>query len=250
MSILVVGNWKMAPEKSIEVQKIAKTANTLARTHKKNVTIVICPPFPFLSLASKQLTIAKIGAQSVSQYTDIEHTGLVSAAMLKQIGATHVIIGHSEARAVGTTNEAVHEQLLCLLEKNITPILCVGEDMRDSQGWYLGSVKEQLETALAGVVKSALKKIVIAYEPVWSIGNDAQREASAEECAEMVLYLRKILRDRYDEKTSRLPKIIYGGSVNEKNAKSFISDGKADGLLIGRASLDSKRFTKLVRSIA
>lgn len=248
--IFLVGNWKMAPERISEAQKVAVGTAKITKYFKKQLAVIICPPFPYLSLVSKAAKGVRLGAQAVSHNTDVAHTGQVSAPILKQFGVQYCIVGHSESRLAGDTNERVHEQVLRLLDKKIIPIVCVGEQKRDSQGWYLGTVKEQIETALATVPKAALKNIIIAYEPVWAIGNKAERTATPIECQEMVIYIRKILRDRYDEKFSNVPVILYGGSVDEKNAKSFITEGKAQGLLVGRVSLELKRFTALAANIA
>ncbi len=247
--ILIVGNWKMAPEKTIDAQRLAKTTLSLSKKYKKNLSIVTCPPFIHISSVSKISKSLKLGAQTVSPSVDIAQTGAISAGMLKSFGVSYCIVGHSESRTKGETNEIVAQQTLRLLEKKITPIICIGERERDHQGWYLSEVKDQLEAVLSVIPKTAIKNVVIAYEPVWAIGAGAQREATVLECREMIIYIRKIIADHFGVKVGDAISILYGGSVDEKNAKNFIIEGKAQGHLVGRVSLDTKRFTALVRSL-
>lgn len=248
--ILLVGNWKMAPEKLAQALELAKKTALFARTYKKMVKVVVCPSFihlaPVLKLAHVPLSV---GAQSVSIETEIPNTGLVSVAQLKGVGVDYCIVGHSESRERGETNEIVQGQVVRLLEKKITPIVCIGERERDAQGWYLSVVKDQLDLLLSSVSKAAFKNIVIAYEPIWAIGKDAKREATPAECREMVIYIRKLIRDVHGEKFAAGITILYGGSVSEHNAKQFVVEGTVQGLLVGRVSLDAKRFGILAKSL-
>jgi len=240
----------MAPEKAKDAEKLAKATLKIAKQNRKKVSLVVCPPAVHLPLLQKSVKALVRGGQLAATNTDIAQTGSISSGMLKSYGAAYCIAGHSESRFAGVTNEMVRGQVLNILSKGISPILCVGEEKRDTQGWYLSSVKEQLESVLRSVPKSSSKKIVIAYEPVWAIGKNAEREATAVECEEMVIFIRKVIADIFDEKTSMIPRILYGGSVDEKNAKTFLTDGKAQGLLVGRVSLDPKRFASLVEAIS
>ena len=247
--ILIVGNWKMAPEKSSQAIDLAKKINTIAKANKKRLSIVVCPPYVYISTIAKQLKNLTLGAQSVAESIEIAQTGSVSAGMLKDYGVSYCIVGHSESRAKGQTNELVQEQVIRLLDKKIKPILCVGEKERDSHGWYLSVIKDQIESALQSVPKATVKNITIAYEPVWAIGKDALREATPEECCEMIIYIRKIIADIYGDKVASSVTVIYGGSVDETNAVDFINSGMAQGFLVGRVSLDAKRFAKLADNI-
>ena len=247
---LLVANWKMAPETAIQAVTLTKKTHAIARATKKNITTVICPPFIHLQIVSKNARNLFVGAQGVAPVPTIATTGMVSAGMLKGAGVTYCIVGHSESRARGETNDLVKEQLDRLLEKKIIPILCVGEHDRDPHGWYLSTIKDQIESALLNIPKATLKRIVIAYEPVWAIGEHATREATPVECNEMVIFIKKIIADLYDEKVASGMTILYGGSVTEINASVFVTDGGADGLLVGRVSLDPKRFGTLAQRIA
>ena len=128
----------------------------------------------------------------------------------------------------------------------IITVLCIGEKERDDEGEYTKFVKTQLLESLAGVAKKNMKNLVIAYEPVWAIGKKAKREASPEDVLEMSIFIRKVLSDAYDKKVSDMMPILYGGSINQKNATGFFIGGEIDGLLVGRASLKPAVFTKIL----
>jgi triosephosphate isomerase len=249
--ILLVGNWKMAPEKSTDALVLAKKTLEIAKTYKKNIKTVICVPaihLPFLTKSVKNTL--SIGGQGISSSIEIAQTGLISAGMLKSYGATYCIVGHSESRSRGESDTDVLGSAGFILQKGITPIICVGEKERDNHGWYLSTVKSQVETVILGLPKAQLKKIVFAYEPIWAIGSNAAREATVAECREMVIFIRKVISDATDIKTANSISILYGGSVNEQNAPSFILEGGAEGLLVGRVSLDAKRFGQLAKVLS
>lgn len=248
--VLLIGNWKMAPEKSSDALTLAKKTALLAKAYKKNMTIVACVPSLHLPVLTKQVKTLLFGGQSVAARPEIAQTGLVNAGMLKSYGAVYCIVGHSESRARGESETDVLGGTLSLIEKKIIPIVCVGEKERDAHGWYLSAVKSQIESVIATLPKAQVKKMVFAYEPIWAIGKDAAREATVSECREMIIFIRKIIADMFDEKTASGVSILYGGSVDEKNAASFVTEGGAGGLLVGRTSLDAKRFALLAKSLA
>lgn len=236
----------MAPEKSTQAIDLTKKTNTIAKQYKKELHTIICPPAAFIPIVVKNTKVPlHIGSQGVAASDTPAQTGLISAAMLKDNKVSYCIIGHSEMRARGDSNETVKAQLTRLFEKKIIPILCIGEKSRDPQGWYISEVKDQLETAFAGLTDLQAKKVIIAYEPVWAIGAKAERAATPAECREMTIFIRKMLSDKYGEKISKTVPIIYGGSADEFNALSFVSEGGAQGFLVGRVSLEPKRLALL-----
>lgn len=241
----------MAPEKNTQVLDLIKKSNDIAKAYKKTLTTIVCPPNVFLTTAVKNAKVPLlVGAQGVAGSVAVAQTGLINASMLKDAGAQYVIIGHSEMRARGDGNGEVKEQLSRLFEKKLLPIVCIGEKSRDAQGWYLSEVKEQLETIFNDLTPLQAKKIIIAYEPVWAIGTQAERAATPAECREMIIFICKFLTDKYGQKIAQAIPIIYGGSADEYNAKSFIEEGGAQGFLVGRVSLDAKRFAALAKSIS
>lgn len=249
--ILLIGNWKMSPEKSVDALSLGKKTLEIARSHKKSLKIVVCTPAIHLPLLTKNIkTTLFVGGQSVSSSTEIAQTGYISVGMLKSYGSSYCIVGHSESRARGETDQQVVDATNLLVQKKIIPVICVGEKERDAQGWYLSAVKEQVEKVVLNVPKTSLKNLVFAYEPIWAIGSGAAREATVAECREMIIFIRKVIADAVDQKTANSISIIYGGSVNEQNATSFVIEGGANGLLVGRVSLDSKKFGVLAKSLA
>jgi triosephosphate isomerase len=245
----LIANWKMAPETLVGAMRLAQTTTMLAKKYKKSLSVIVCVPALYIpSIAAKARTLA-LGAQDVSPTSINASTGQIGAAMLKGNKVAYCIVGHSECRATGDTNEDVKMKIDRLLEKKIQPILCVGEKARDAQGWYLSTIKDQIESALAGIARPDLKRVLIAYEPVWAIGAHAEREATPDECREMIMFIRKLITDLYDAKTAKQMQIVYGGSVSEHNARAFVTDGEANGLLVGRVSLDAKRFSKLAHNL-
>lgn len=244
---LIVGNWKMNPQSQKEAEVLF---NNIGKNIKniKNTEVVICLPFPYLFI-NKKLKIKKIalGAQDVFYETQGAYTGEVSTSMLKDMGVKYVIVGHSERRSLGETNEILNKKLTVVLKAKISPILCVGESIRSHDGSYLGVVKDQLMSCLAGISKSQIKNIVIAYEPVWALSSTENRhDATPHDFEEMKIYIRKILADLFGRAIASSVLIIYGGSVNKDNASLFLSVG-ADGLLPGKASLDVRNFSSIIQ---
>jgi len=249
MSKLIIANWKMNPESLKESESIFNSISILSK-NIKNTEIVVCPPFPFLNLTRKTKNKnVVLGAQNLFYEISGSYTGQVSPKMLSSLGVKYVILGHSESRLMGDTNEVINKKILISLKSKILPILCVGENTRDTHGEYLSFVKNQIEECLLSVSKLQIKNITIAYEPVWAIGKNAIREATSDEFIEMRIFIKRIIADTYGINIANAVKIIYGGSVNQNNARSFAIDGEADGLLIGRDSLIPKNFGAILNAI-
>jgi len=249
MSKIVIANWKMNPQSLKEAEVLFGTV-TKEMNKIKNIKVIICPPFPFLFI-SKKFKNKKIilGAQNVSENKEGSYTGEVSPLMLSSIGVKNVIVGHSERRKQGENNKIVNEKVLNLLKFKLSPILCIGESDRDHDGSYLSFIEGQLKDCLNGVSYSQMKNIIIAYEPIWAVGKDAVREATKEEFLEMKIFKKKIISDMYDSKIAHNISILYGGSVSPQNAKSFVQEGEADGLLVGRDSLNPKKFIAIINAV-
>lgn len=244
---LIVGNWKMNPQSGKEAETLLKG---IAASIKdiKSIDIVICAPFVYLpNLKKLKLKKISLGAQNVFYEPKGAYTGEISASMLSNIGAEYVIVGHSERRSFGETNEIINKKLISVLKSKLTPILCVGETVRHNDGFYLATIKEQLTTCLAGVNKTQIKNVVVAYEPVWALSSTENRhDATPHDFEEMKIFIRKILVDMFGKGVIDSVRILYGGSVNKDNAQSFLQIG-ADGLLPGKASLDPKNFSSIIR---
>ena len=244
---LIIANWKMNPQSKKEAEIIFNNISKFLKDNKSS-DIVICPPFPFLYIKDKiKNKKIKIGSQDVFYEKEGSYTGEISASQLKDLGVEYVLIGHSERRSLGDTNVIINKKIISSLKSKINPIFCIGESDRDSNGFYLSFIKKQIEEGLSGVTKLQIKNIVIAYEPIWAIGSNAIREANASEFIEIKIFIKKILSDIYGMKIANETKILYGGSVNPLNAESFIKEGGADGLLVGRDSLNPKKFCEIIK---
>ncbi len=242
---IIVANWKMNPVSAKEAGVIFKGITTTAAKLKK-VQTIIAPSFIHVGvLAEKKSKAVALAVQNIFSEQKGSYTGEVSVEMVKNTTITHVIIGHSERRKLGETNESVNKKVLLALQNKLTPIICIGEVSRDEEGKYLGDIKEQLEIALRSVARNSLSKIIVAYEPVWAIG--ASTAMDAHDVHQMTIFIKKALIDIYKTKTLESTPILYGGAVDPTNAKNILTEGEADGLLIGRVSLDPKAFSEILK---
>jgi triosephosphate isomerase len=244
---ILVGNWKMNPVTESEVKNII-TEIKKGSGQLKKTDLVICPPFVFMSEVEGQIKNNKnifLGAQN-SHYEDAgAHTGEVSPDMLKSIGCDYVIIGHSERRLSGETDEIVSKKINLVTKKGLTAIVCIGEKTRDEHGEFWHQLKEQILGSLNKVNRTNLKKVIIAYEPVFAIGKSEGEALTPALLKEVVIFIRKTLSDLYGRASADKVTIIYGGSVGTKNAESLIVEGGVDGLLLGRESLKPLDFSKI-----
>ena len=197
---LIVGNWKMRPT-TLREAKIIFGAIKKKGGRFGNVQTVICPPFLYIE-PLRELGVGHrvvLGAQDLFWEDQGAYTGEISASQLAESKVQYVILGHSERRALGETNGQVAKKIKAAFRHNIKPILCVGESMRDEKGEYLHFLKEELGQSLAGIPKNALSKVIIAYEPIWAVGKDAERQATPEECRETSVFIRKVIYDLFGE---------------------------------------------------
>jgi triosephosphate isomerase len=210
--------------------------------------IIICPPALFVSPLSKIKTAnIALGIQNTAPEDTGAHTGQVSVGTALSYKIGYCIIGHSESRAQGDTDDIIAKKLAYVLKNKVTPILCIGEHTRDDTHAYFTFIENQLKSSLTLLSKKQIEQLIIAYEPIWAIGKDALRDATPEEFYEVKIFIKKILKESFGI-THAVP-VIYGGSVTAKNAGWFTSDGRADGLLVGRASVDPKAFIEITRII-
>ena len=244
---LVIGNWKMNPRTILEARKLFDAIKK--ETAGMKTEVVICPPSVFIGDLVLHASEGKVlfGAQNMFFEEDGAFTGEISAPMLKSLSVKYLIAGHSERRAVGETDEMVSKKILAGIKAGFTIVLCIGEKERDAESSYLQTLKEQIIASLSGVPKKSLGKIVIAYEPIWAIGEKASGAVETGTLLETVIFIRKVLNDLYDQTTAHSTKILYGGSVDEKNAYGFMKEGGVSGLLVGRASVDAKKFIEIMK---
>ncbi|KKT21566.1 MAG: Triosephosphate isomerase [Parcubacteria group bacterium GW2011_GWB1_43_8] len=244
---IIVANWKMNPA-SLKEAKILFASAKKAASRLSNVETVICPPFIYIAELGHSMSKLKLGAQDVSRF-DFEgaRTGEVSAKMLKNLGVKYVIIGHSERRRLGETNEIINKKIGISLSLGLKVIFCVGEETRDEEGKFAEIVEQQINEGLKGLSQNLMKGLIIAYEPVWAISGNAKSKADNSESAfQMAIFIRKILMDIVGNELARKTPILYGGSVGPSNAKQFLKDGQMEGLLAGNKSLDKEEFKKIL----
>jgi triosephosphate isomerase len=239
----IIGNWKMNPKSTKEVERFLKEY-TVKTKAIKNVQHSVCPPSVFLSNFQKNKKI-KYGSQDIHSEKEGAHTGNISAQMVASLGAKFTLVGHSEIRDEGDTNEKISHKIDNAIKAGLGVVLCVGEKSRDTSADYHISVKRDLEESLALFPKSKLDLLTIAYEPVWAIGKNATRQATPEESREMSVFIKKVLTDFYGNKGAEVP-VVYGGSVTVENCDAFLREGGVHGLLVGRDSLNASRFSKIV----
>ena len=243
---LVIANWKMNPQSFKEAEKlftnIVKDIPSLKKTE-----VVICPPFVYLEKLRKISRKFFLGAQNIFWEEKGAYTGEISAEMLDSISVKYVILGHSERRALGENNDNVNKKIKVALSVGFKPIICIGEKERDENHEYFNIVKTQILECLNGISKNLISKMIITYEPVWSISTTINRkDETPEDFFEMSIFIRKVLADKFGIKTE-MPRIIYGGSVNEKNAGDFINHKGVDGVLVGNASLYPEKFSEIIK---
>lgn len=241
---IIIANWKMNPSSSKEAEALFKTL--LKNLDRTKASVVICPPSIYLERLYKISKKIPLGLQNIYFGGEGASTGEISGNMAKNSGAKFVILGHSERRAMGEDSDTISKKIKTALYVGLTPILCIGEKIRDESHEHFSVIKAQLEGALAGVTKSYVPEIIIAYEPVWAIGNQAMREARPEEFREVAIFIKKTLSDKFGIDSAGKVKIIYGGSVHPKNVSSFITDGGVEGFLVGRDSLNAKKFIEII----
>lgn len=233
----IIGNWKMNKTTS-EAISIINSIN-VRLDKKQSVKVVICPPFTSLDRVHEKLneTDISLGAQNVYFMPAGAFTGEVSVEMLKDIGVTYCIIGHSERRQYfAETDEAVNKKMEVLLDSNIAPILCVGESLNQRErGDYKDFVEMQLRKAYSGIDSRKVEKSIIAYEPIWAIGTGVT--ATPDIAQDMCEFIRYTIKKMYGEDVAGKISILYGGSVNLSNIEDIMNKADIDGVLVGGASL-------------
>lgn len=250
--MLIVANWKAYVEDLKRAKELAALARRLAG--RSRVSLVLAPSAPYLSLLAAPRSRARskvaFAAQDISATTGGAHTGETTAAAAAAAGASYTIIGHSERRAAGETDEIIAHKLAHALAHGLTPILCVGEHSRDGEGQYLSFLRAELTRALEPLSAKERASIVIAYEPLWAIGKTSAEAIRPTDLVEMASYIRKVLAELLSGRSATSVRVLYGGSVNPENARGLLADSGIDGLLVGRASVDPATFSGLVKSLS
>ncbi|SDQ26691.1 triosephosphate isomerase [Virgibacillus subterraneus] len=245
---VIAGNWKM--------NKILAEANQFTDDVVKkvpsndNVESIICAPFPFLSSLVEKTkgTKVKIGAQNMHFEEKGAFTGEVSPVMLKDLGVTHVVIGHSERREhFAETDETVNKKAHAAFKHGLTPIVCVGETLEQREAnETMKHIEKQVRKGLEGLSEEQVASTIVAYEPIWAIGTG--KTASSEDANEVCTHIRNVIKDAASEDTAEKVVIQYGGSVKPANIDELLTQSDIDGALVGGASLEAESFLALVEA--
>ncbi|MEO6081007.1 MAG: triose-phosphate isomerase, partial [Steroidobacteraceae bacterium] len=247
---LVAGNWKMQGSRA---ENKALVEGLLApATIDDRVECLVCPPYVYLPDVARLLVDSPImlGAQDVSAEAQGAFTGEVSSAMLLDVGCSHVLVGHSERRALNGENDSlVARKFATAASRGLTPVLCIGEQLEHRDAGRTDAVLgRQLDAIFAVSGVAPFARAIIAYEPVWAIGTG--RTATAEQAQEAHAFIRRTLGEMADENTAGRMRIQYGGSVKPDNARTLMSQPDIDGALVGGAALDPRSFAQNVQGAA
>lgn len=245
---IIAGNWKM--NKTVAEAKSLAEGIKIDLSECTSVDVVLCPPFTALKTVSDSIsgTQIKLGAQNMNPEQSGAFTGEVSPEMLRDVYCHYVILGHSERRSLFSETDAiVNAKVKSALKNNLLPIVCVGETLEERDADKVEEVVErQVRESLADISADEMKKVIIAYEPVWAIGTG--RTATPEQAQEVHALIRRIMADIFDESTSQAVRIQYGGSMKPDNAPELLAQPDIDGGLIGGAALDPHSFTQIVKA--
>ncbi|AKH70765.1 triosephosphate isomerase [Spongiibacter sp. IMCC21906] len=247
-SFLVAGNWKMHGDSAGIKQLLSELLKALPA--EPGIDIAVFPPAVYLAQVAAEMaaTPVAVGAQNVcAQAGPGAYTGEISAAMLTDVGCQYVLVGHSERRSLyGESSQLVAEKAKAALTAGLIPVVCVGEsEAQRDEGQTLEVISSQLVAVFAALTAAELKKIVVAYEPVWAIGTG--KTASPEQAQEVHGFIRALFA-KQDEALANELRILYGGSVKANNAATLFAQADIDGGLVGGASLDAQEFSAICRA--
>ena len=246
--MLIVANWKAYVQSENKAKKLFATAKRLAL--QPTTQIIIAAPAPYLGVfAPGNRSKVSFAAQDISSGSGGAATGEVTAAMLRDIGVSHAIIGHSERRALGDTDAIVSEKVKQAYANKIVPIVCIGERERDMDAKYLTFLRAQIHAVFSPLSPKERQQTILAYEPIWAIGKTAAEALTPSDLTEMVLYIRKVLAEYVPGNGVSKIKLLYGGSVEPSNISVLSQGTGVDGFLPGHASADSDIFSALVKGV-
>ena len=246
----VAGNWKMNTDVNSSVELAKGIVAGCGETAGNQVDVAMCPPFVYLQKVGSALCSSHValGAQDIYFEKKGAFTGEISAAMLKDVGCTYAICGHSERRHVlGETDEMINKKVMATIAGGLLPILCVGELIEQRKSNKTNEVvTQQMKAGLAGLSPEKMSAVTIAYEPVWAIGTGLT--ATPDQAQQVHAMIRALLADMYDKKMAQEIRIQYGGSAKPENAGELMAKEDVDGLLVGGASLKADDFVAIVKS--
>ncbi len=250
----MAGNWKMNLNHLEAIAVAQKLVYSLNDADYDAIDVAIIPPFTDIrsiqTLIDGDRLRLTYGAQDLSPEASGAFTGDISGSMLHKLGCTYVLVGHSERRAIHEESDAlVNRKMKAALAHEMVPIMCVGEELsvRES-GAHVSHVIRQIRAGVESLTKPDLKKIVIAYEPVWAIGTG--KVATPEDAQEVCAAIREEIENLASAQIAQAMRILYGGSVKSSNVREIMAKPDVDGALIGGASLDPQEFANIVKFYA
>jgi len=247
----IAGNWKMNTDGRSSVALAKEVASGTADLADK-VTVAVCPPFVYLKDVAQAVrgTPVAVGSQDAYYEASGAFTGEVSVAMLKDVGCTYVLCGHSERRhVIQEADDLVNKKVKAVLAGGLLPILCVGELLSERDaGQTEAVVDRQLKAGLSGVTAAQMASVTLAYEPVWAIGTG--RTATPQQAQEVHAFIRRRLKAMYTQGVADQTRVQYGGSVKPENARELMRQADVDGLLVGGASLKAGDFVAIAQASA
>jgi triosephosphate isomerase len=252
MKKIIIGNWKLNLDHLEAIQLLQKINYSLPKNIEDKIEIVLSPSFT--SIRSLQTVISsdklkiKLSSQNVSQFASGAYTGEVSASQLKKLEIDYAIVGHSERRTLfNEVDSEINIKVNKLIDSDIVPIFCFGESTEERKnGSYLTFIENQINEGLKGLRKDKVRKLILAYEPIWAIGTG--EVASLEDIVEVLDYVKNIISKK-PFFNNDIIKFIYGGSVSPDNAKSILNSRIVDGALVGGASLDATKFVDIIKAV-
>ncbi|MDR2676724.1 MAG: triose-phosphate isomerase [Endomicrobium sp.] len=243
---LIVGNWKMNKTISDSLEIIRSLKKTISNADG-NIEIVVCPPFTALHTVNGEIKNSNInlGAQNLFWKTEGAFTGEISPLMIKDVGCTYVLIGHSERKQYfGESDNNINKKINAAFSAGLIPILCIGETLEEREkNMTFDVIKKQLTLALSNLTEKSASLVVIAYEPVWAVGTG--NIATLDQIQNVHSFIKKTYSKMY-KSVIRSARIIYGGSINLNNISNFVGASNVDGILVGSASLEIEVFTKII----
>lgn len=269
---IIIANWKSSTLTYTDAEKKIKDIYKGLQKNISKIDLTIAPTVSHIAMLSgyfggkftfnkkKSKTKGKkviteklpkivLASQDISIYKEGSHTGEVSVKSIKDAGATKVILGHSECRERGDTLDMIITKVKLAIDEKMQVILCIGEKQRDEGVNYLKTIDEQITSVFNAINPLKYNQIIIAYEPVWAINNKDNLSLDAHGLHSMVVYIRKLLSEKYGEALSSSMKILYGGSVNKDNAQDIYWNGEVQGLLIGRSSFEPKNLLDVISEV-
>ena len=249
---IIAGNWKMNKNFEEGMALVSEVSNMVKDEYSGSAEVVFIPPFIHINAVGRMISDAKnlfVGAQNCSNHASGAYTGETSASMLKSCGVSYVIVGHSERRQYfNESNDWLAKKVDAVLANDLNPIYCCGETLEERESnQHFDVLKKQISEGLFHLDEAGMRKVVIAYEPVWAIGTG--KTASTEQAQEIHAFIRNLISEKYNNETAQSITIQYGGSVKADNAAELFAAPDIDGALVGGAALQSRSFTDIIKAM-